>query len=149
MQGRLVKFNDSKLVALREQIDKETTWPWMKSHWPTFAAPDGALIQTLVGHTGRIVALAITPNGQHIVSSSRDNTLRIWETDSEHCKHVLKGHTSGVLALAITPDGQHIVSVTDVNKLCVWVPALDIASTCSRGTQLGLLPWQSHPTASI
>jgi WD40 repeat protein len=34
---------------------------------------------TLQGHTRSVNAVAVTPNGRHVVSGSDDTTLRVWD----------------------------------------------------------------------
>lgn len=40
--------------------------------------PDGALLQSLNGHTDAIVALKLSPDGQTLASGSIDGTVRLW-----------------------------------------------------------------------
>jgi WD40 repeat protein len=44
--------------------------------------PSGNLRQTLTGHEGGILALALNPAGTRLVSSGRDKTLRLWQMPS-------------------------------------------------------------------
>ena len=37
--------------------------------------------QTLTGHTGYVYSVAFSPDGQTIVSSSEDQTVRLWTAD--------------------------------------------------------------------
>jgi WD40 repeat protein len=39
----------------------------------------GQELLTLEGRTGLVTSVAISPDGNHILSGSRDNTLRIWD----------------------------------------------------------------------
>ena len=41
--------------------------------------PGGPLLRTLQGHTDCVNAMAVTPDGGHAVSASRDGTLKVWE----------------------------------------------------------------------
>lgn len=34
-------------------------------------------------------------------SGSQDATVRVWDIETKHCKHVLLGHTKDVLCLAL------------------------------------------------
>ena len=38
----------------------------------------GELINTLEGHTGQVTAVAVTPDGETIVTGSGDETARVW-----------------------------------------------------------------------
>ncbi|MBD2254642.1 caspase family protein, partial [Nostoc parmelioides] len=71
------------------------------------------------GHTDAVTALALSPDGQYIVSGSSDKTLRLWDTKGK-LLHTLNGHTGPVAALAFSPNGQYIVSGSDDKTLRLW-----------------------------
>jgi hypothetical protein len=74
----------------------------------------------LQGHKGRVLAVAVTPDGCRAVSASEDRTLRIWELESGQSVHTLEGHTRSIEAVAITPDGSRAVSASTDRTLRVW-----------------------------
>ena len=39
---------------------------------------DGSLINTLIGHTWSVCALAISPDGSKLYSAAGDMTIRVW-----------------------------------------------------------------------
>jgi WD40 repeat protein len=43
----------------------------------------GELLATLTGHEDWVVAVAVTPDGDRIVSGSGDGTVRVWELPTE------------------------------------------------------------------
>jgi hypothetical protein len=79
-----------------------------------------ALVRNLEGHTDRVWACAVTPDGRHVVSASEDKTLKVWELARGRAVATLEGHTSLVNACAVTPDGRHVVSASDDQTLKVW-----------------------------
>ena len=65
------------------------------------------------GHTSAVLTLAVCADGEHFVSGSWDNTLRLWNIASGACAQVYKGHTRhtrSVHAVAVCTDGEHFVS---------------------------------------
>jgi len=68
-----------------------------------------------------VCSVAYSPDGQHIVSGSSDETTRIWnaETGSAVGKP-LEGHTGGVCSVAYSPDGQYIISGSSDKTIRVW-----------------------------
>jgi WD40 repeat protein len=64
----------------------------------------------LAGGTGRMEALAISPDGRWLVTGGDDQTIHLW--DLAHRKEVrqLRGHRTRVDALAFAPDSRHLVS---------------------------------------
>ncbi len=64
-------------------------------------------------------AVAISPDGQTIISGSMDNTVRLWNRQGEQVG-ILRGHQDSVNAVAISPDGQTIVSGGKDNTVRLW-----------------------------
>ena len=78
---------------------------------------------TLYGHTGEIYLLEFSPDGQYIVTASRDKTLRIWDTQT--CSQVgdpvvLTGHRGPILSACFSPDGTLVVSTSYDETVCIW-----------------------------
>jgi hypothetical protein len=70
------------------------------------AAPvPSRLIRTLTGHTGYAYAVAFSPDGTLLATSSRDGTARLWNVGTGQAIRILPGHASGVLGVAFSPDG--------------------------------------------
>ena len=99
-------YDHSVARVLLQQAAGEKTWPWLRPLKPSLTAPGGSLIRMLVGHTAGVSAMAVTPDGRHVVSGSEDNTLRVWDLATGETKTTLQGHTAGVSAMAVTPDGR-------------------------------------------
>jgi WD40 repeat protein len=70
-------------------------------------------------HQGWVRSVAISADGQTIVSGSHDNTLRLWNRQGEQIG-VLRGHQGWVYAVAFSPDGQTIVSGSEDNTVRLW-----------------------------
>jgi len=58
--------------------------------------------------------------GLHIVSGSRDKTIKIWNISSVRCVVTLTGHESWVRGVAFQPQGKHLVSVSEDKSIMVW-----------------------------
>jgi WD40 repeat protein len=80
----------------------------------------GQDVRMFEGNTSDVTAVAVTPDGKHIVSGSHDKTLKVWDLASGCEVRTLRGHTESVSAVAVTPDGKHIVSGSHDNTLKVW-----------------------------
>ena len=69
---------------------------------------------TLKGHTGWVIAVAVTPDGRHAISGGSDGELRKWCLEEHICvAAVANGHLwRGALlcAVAISPDGSLVLS---------------------------------------
>ena len=81
---------------------------------------DGTLVHTFKGHASAVRAVAVTPDGQHIISGSYDKTVKVWSVASKSLVSTCHGHTEGVHAVAATPDGQRILSGGADKTVRVW-----------------------------
>ena len=67
-------------------------------------------MSTLEGHSDYVTAVAVSPDGQHVISGSGDKTVKIWDRTTGECVSTLEGHSDYVTAVAVSPDGQHVIS---------------------------------------
>jgi WD40 repeat protein len=77
-------------------------------------------VASLIGHTSKVRSVAFSPDGQHIVSGSVDNLVKVWSVSARKEVASLAGHTSCVYSVAFSPDGQHIVSGSAGKLVKVW-----------------------------
>ncbi|HWO18301.1 MAG TPA: PQQ-binding-like beta-propeller repeat protein [Kofleriaceae bacterium] len=95
------------------------------------------LIRNLAGHAAAVLACAMTPDGQRVVSASDDRTLKVWDLATSQEAWTLAGHAAWVRACAVTPDGRHVVSASDDKTLKVW----DLATGQETWTLAGHAAW--------
>jgi WD40 repeat protein/tRNA A-37 threonylcarbamoyl transferase component Bud32 len=79
-----------------------------------------ALVNTLPGHAGGVTSIAISPDGQFLVSSSLDQTIKIRNIRTKEIIHTLTGHSGYVYSVAISSDGQTLVSGSADKTIKVW-----------------------------
>ena len=73
-----------------------------------------------IGLQSEVYAVTFSPDGRRIVSGSRDNSVRVWDSSTGEVENVLEGHTDWVLSVAFSPDGRRIVSGSYDNSVRVW-----------------------------
>ena len=79
----------------------------------------GQELRTLEGDAS-VLSLAISPDGQILVSGSADNTIKIWQLSTGEELRTLTGHSESVNSVAISPDGQILVSGSDDKTIEIW-----------------------------
>lgn len=85
-----------------------------------YDAISGALRLTCRGHTDGVWALAFSPNGSLLASSSDDSDVRLWDSASGDCLRTLRDHTNRVRSTAFSPDGSMLASGSDDQTIRIW-----------------------------
>lgn len=76
----------------------------------------------LRGHTKPITDVRFLEKGHHhhIVSSSKDHLIKIWDTDTQHCCQTLVHHKSEVWAIDVNHSETRLVSGSGDRHIGVW-----------------------------
>ncbi len=59
-------------------------------------------------------------DGNRALSGSTDNTIKLWDLDTEQAPRTREGHTTWVRGVALHPDGQRALSVSWDGTLKLW-----------------------------
>jgi WD40 repeat protein len=85
---------------------------------------DGTLVYTFQGHADSVMAVAVSRDGQHILSGSTDG-VKVWNvaTKSLVSTWTQSGdlHSGAVIAMAAMPDGQRILCGFQHSTVRVWL----------------------------
>ena len=133
MLDRLVaSIEKSPLETLRSMkplaMSAEPEWPTVKpERGPTGAGTNGDTTQpakptslTLSGHTDTVEEGAFTPDGRMLATSSRDKSVKIWDTQSGALQRTLEDHSGGLGSIALSPDGKNGASDALNGPVRVW-----------------------------
>jgi WD40 repeat protein len=74
----------------------------------------------LRGHRQEVASVAVSPDGRHILTGSRDSTIRLWSSDTGQELLRLYGHAADVLGVIFRPGGQAAVSAGKDRTIRVW-----------------------------
>ena len=83
-------------------------------------SPIGQMSRTLGADPFRCSVVAISPDGETLVSDSTDHTIKIWHLPTGQLTKTLVGHSDLVTSLAISQDGQTFVTRSKDGTIKVW-----------------------------
>src|SRR5262245_6802563 len=81
-----------------------------------YSAPTQA---QLTGHGGPVRAIAISSDGNTVLSGSFDTAAILWSLKTESAEQVLRFHSDAVNAVALLKDGRMLTAGADA-KVAVW-----------------------------
>ena len=60
------------------------------------------------------------PGGDFLMSSSRDQTIKMWDTNSGYCTQTIKGHTDWVKRVSVNHKGNLLASSSKDETIIIW-----------------------------
>ncbi len=76
--------------------------------------------KTLTGHTNNVTSIAFSYDSRTLASGGVDNTVQLWDVDTDTHKATFAGHTDIVVSVAFSPDGSLLASGSDDNTIILW-----------------------------
>jgi WD40 repeat protein/serine/threonine protein kinase/tetratricopeptide (TPR) repeat protein len=80
----------------------------------------GQPVRTLSGHTHVIWDVAFSPDGERLVSTSADQTARVWDVKTGRQRVCFRGHRQEVMQARFSPDGRSIATTSVDETVKVW-----------------------------
>ena len=80
----------------------------------------GKLIRTLEGHNDVVTSVEFSPDGQYIVSGSKDQTVKIWKFETGELDYTFEKINSPVTSVAHSTNGLYVACGTEDNVIRVW-----------------------------
>jgi len=110
-----IKLNTSQLTSVMEKAVVNTAGEGEDSVAGMSARVPHSVIE---GHDEIVWAVEATEG--HLFSASADKTIRVWDTETRRCLHVLEEHTRPVLSLAVSERHAKLFSGSYDCSIRVW-----------------------------
>jgi WD40 repeat protein len=104
----------------RWKADQTPDFVWLRALRPPPTRLGTGMLATMKGHEYGVTSVAFSPDGQRLVSGSRDQTVRVWDAQTGAPIARLVGHEDAISSVAFSPDGQRLVSGSYDNTMRVW-----------------------------
>ena len=76
------------------------------------------------GHTASVNSVCLSSDGRRALSGGgmygRDNTIRLWETETGECLQTFEGHTGDVTSVYLSSDDKYAISGSFDNTVRLW-----------------------------
>lgn len=80
----------------------------------------GVAVRRMKGHSHFVQDIAVSNDGQFVLSGSWDGTLRLWDLKTGLTTRRFVGHSKDVLSVAFSADNRQIVSASRDRKINLW-----------------------------
>jgi WD40 repeat protein/tRNA A-37 threonylcarbamoyl transferase component Bud32 len=83
-------------------------------------AGNGELVRTIRGHEGPLTAVAYSPDGETLATSSWDRTVKLWDPETGVRRSTLAGHCDWVSHLAFDSSGLRLATAGADGAVQLW-----------------------------
>jgi WD40 repeat protein/serine/threonine protein kinase/Flp pilus assembly protein TadD len=80
---------------------------------------DGRKLHTLTGHVAEVAAVAFSPDGGMLASTSSDGTVKVWDTANGLPTHSFKAKV-WFIGVAFSPDGKYLAASASDGTATLW-----------------------------
>ncbi len=104
------------------------------------------------GHTNSVFALAYSPDGQFLLSGSRDAHLKVWKVNAGYAEHTsIIAHMYAINHITYSPDGKFFATCSMDKSIKVWdattfrlLKVIDKVRHAGHGTSVNKLLWSGY-----
>jgi WD40 repeat protein/serine/threonine protein kinase len=107
---RSVPHGETTDVKVSPRGDVVAAAEWNTGLITLFDAATGAPGASWRPHRDKVCALAFSPDGRFLLSTSYDGSAKVWDVATQRLRAVLLGHFGPVYGAAFSPDGRTVVT---------------------------------------
>ncbi|AFZ25453.1 WD40 repeat-containing protein [Cylindrospermum stagnale PCC 7417] len=75
---------------------------------------------TIQAHSDVVDGIAFSPDGQTLISGSRDKSIKFWDVKTGELKATITEGLAKVYGIALSADGRYLVSSDNQKTIKVW-----------------------------
>jgi WD40 repeat protein/serine/threonine protein kinase len=132
-------WEQNHVSRIRELLEETAAVPERGFEWYYWQRQIHLRSMALRGHTGPILAVAYSPDGQRIVTGSADQSGRAWDANNGRELFRLRGHSAPIQAVAFSSDGKRVATASWDRTAMVWDAANGSNLFALRGHQAAVL----------
>ena len=104
---------------------------------------------TTLTYSSTINNIAFSPTNPLLASGSVDNTVQLWNRDTQTLLSTLRGHTDSVASVVFSPDGSLLASGSADGTVRLWNPITEILQATLQGHTSNVLSVTFSPDGSL
>jgi len=91
-----------------------------------------------------VYSVAWSPDGRRLATTSRDTTVRVWDTSADREVFLLSGHRWDVQAVAWSPDGRRLATAGRDHVIKIWdaVTGTELATLYGHRDEVFSVAWR-------
>ncbi|MBI4662209.1 MAG: hypothetical protein HY735_25605, partial [Verrucomicrobia bacterium] len=120
IQSAQQAWEQSHLIHLTQLLEETQSAADRGFEWFFWRRQTQSAFPALRGHSGRLNAVAYSPDGLRIVTGSADHKAMVWEAATRRELVMLEGHRAPVSSVAWLPDSQRVVTGGHDHTIKVW-----------------------------
>jgi WD40 repeat protein len=73
-----------------------------------------------IGHKDVVNSIVFSDDSKYLASGSYDNTVKLWNVETQKDIFTLQGYSLRVTSIAFSPDSKYLVSGSDDKTIKLW-----------------------------
>ncbi|KAJ5107566.1 Transcriptional repressor rco-1 [Penicillium angulare] len=87
---------------------------------PHSGVKGGKCVRTFEGHKDFVLSVCLTPDGQWVMSGSKDRGVQFWDPVTGNAQMMLQGHKNSVISVAPAPTGNLFATGSGDMRARIW-----------------------------